>query len=119
MRTCESYKNLYYVQNFFLFSFPCMTINIDVSKINDIKKALRKPHVNADCIGCNSCTLISEKVFEIRDDGLSYVLPLENYEGHDVDDSIAACPVNAISWQEMDENGEYLHGVVEHKNIMK
>lgn len=37
-----------------------------------------------------------------------------SYENQDVDDSIAACPVNAISWQEADENWNYLNGLVEH-----
>jgi len=35
----------------------------------------------------------------------------------DVDDSIAACPVNAISWQSADENGEYIDGVHEHQDV--
>lgn len=96
-----------------------MNVSIDPEKIAEVKKKLRKPHVNAECIGCSACSQISDQVFEIRDDGLSYVVPRDTYEWHDVDDAIAACPVNAISWQEMDENGEYLHGVIEHKNITK
>jgi hypothetical protein len=35
----------------------------------------------------------------------------------DVDDAIAACPVNAISWQPTNEGGEYLNGVIEHRDI--
>jgi hypothetical protein len=35
----------------------------------------------------------------------------------DVDDSIAACPVNAISWQSADENGEYIDGFHEHQDV--
>jgi hypothetical protein len=44
------------------------------------------------------------------------VTSLSSYEWHDVDDSIAACPVNAISWQEVDENGDYLNGLKEHSD---
>jgi len=35
----------------------------------------------------------------------------------DVDDSISACPVNAISWQPSDEHGNYLAGIVEHQDV--
>ena len=56
-------------------------------------------------------------MFEFDDDGLSCVKSLANYENRDVDDSIAACPVNAISWQEADTDGKYTHGVVEHIDV--
>jgi ferredoxin len=58
------------------------------------------PYVNETCIGCSACVAISPEVFELNDDGKSEVVALENYEGFDVDDSIAACPVDAISWRE-------------------
>jgi ferredoxin len=80
-------------------------------------KKLRKPHVNSTCIWCSACTAISGDVFELNDDGLSCVKKRENYEGMDVDDSISACPVNAISWQQADENGEYVGGVKEHQDV--
>lgn len=76
----------------------------------------RKPHVNSTCIGCSACTAISGSVFELDENGLSCVMPLASYEGQDVDDSIAACPVNAISWQEVDQNGNYLNWLVEHSD---
>ncbi len=85
--------------------------------ISDNKKPIRKPHVNASCIWCSACTAISWDVFELDENGLSRVKICETYEGKDVDDSIAACPVNAISWQETDENGNYTNWVEEHKNI--
>lgn len=84
---------------------------------NALKGTIRKPHVNSACIGCSVCSAISGEVFTLNDDGLSIVLPLDNYDGHDVDDSIAACPVAAISWQEADENGNYLHGIKEHDDV--
>jgi ferredoxin len=80
-------------------------------------KKLRKPHVNSTCIGCSACTAISSQVFELDDEGLSRVKSCETYEWHDVDDSIAACPVNAISWQPTDESGNYLNGVEEHRDV--
>lgn len=78
---------------------------------------LRKPHVDSTCIGCSACTAISGTVFELDDDGLSCVWRLETYEGCDVDDSIAACPVNSISWQPMTPDGEYANGAIEHQDI--
>lgn len=78
---------------------------------------LKKPHVNSTCIGCSACVAISGEVFDIDDDGLSVVKPLDDYSGHDVDDSIVACPVSAISWQDADPaTGEYLNGVKEHED---
>lgn len=78
---------------------------------------LRKPHVNSTCIGCSACTAISGDVFELDDQGLSIVKKCETYEWMDVDDSISACPVNAISWQPTDEHGNYLPGIVEHQDV--
>jgi ferredoxin len=43
---------------------------------------------------------ISGDVFDLNDDSLSVVKELTNYENLWVDDSIMACPVNAISWKE-------------------
>ena len=87
------------------------------SQLSSLKWSIRKPHVNSTCIGCSACTAISGDVFEFDDDGLSCVKSLTSYENRDVDDSIAACPVNAISWQEANENGEYQNGVVEHIDV--
>ena len=38
-------------------------------------------------------------VYDLNDEGLSVVNELGNYENMSVDDSISACPVNAISWK--------------------
>lgn len=61
---------------------------------------IRVPHVNQDCIGCSACVAISPDVFDLNEEGKSEVIQRETYEGCDVDDSIAACPVDAISWKE-------------------
>lgn len=58
------------------------------------------PYVNETCIWCSACVAISPDVFELNDEGKSEVVALESYDGFDVDDSIAACPVDAISWRE-------------------
>jgi len=58
------------------------------------------PNVNETCIGCSACVAISPEVFELNDEGLSEVVYKEDYTGLDVDDAIAACPVDAISWTE-------------------
>ncbi len=84
---------------------------------NKLQWVLKKPHVNSTCIGCSACVSISSNVFELDDDGLSCVLPLDDYSGQDVDDSISACPVNAISWQEADSDGNYLGGIKEHEDV--
>ena len=57
------------------------------------------PDVNETCIGCSACVAISSDVFELDDEGKSVVKTCASYDGLDVDDAIAACPVDAISWQ--------------------
>lgn len=72
---------------------------IDPTKVTEITATLkRKPLVSNACIGCGACVAISGDVFELNDDGYSIVKELSDYDGKDVDDSIAACPVSAISW---------------------
>lgn len=69
-------------------------------QIKKLKEAnLRIPDVNSTCIGCSACVAISSDVFELNDEWLSVVKYLDNYENLWVDDSIMACPVNAISWK--------------------
>lgn len=69
-------------------------------QIKKLKEAnLRIPDVNSTCIWCSACVAISSDVFELNDEWLSVVKYLDNYEDLWVDDSIMACPVNAISWK--------------------
>jgi len=56
------------------------------------------PQVNESCIWCSACVAISDEVFELNEEGISEVIALENYDDKNVDDSIAACPVDAIIW---------------------
>jgi len=77
-----------------------MTI-ISEEKAQKLREAnIAVPYVNETCIGCSACVAISPDVFELNEDGKSEVIALDNYEGFDVDDSISACPVDAISWRE-------------------
>ncbi len=92
-------------------------MSISSDKISDLKKILRKPHVNSTCIGCSACVAISGNVFELDDEWLSRVRKCDSYEGQEIDDSILACPVNAISWQPTTENGEYINNTEEHIDI--
>ncbi len=57
------------------------------------------PDVNETCIWCSACVAISDEVFELDDEGLSTVQYCDNYDEKFVDDAIAACPVDAISWK--------------------
>lgn len=67
---------------------------------NKLKEAwVKVPVVNPSCIGCSACVAISPEVFELNDEWLSEVVALDSYEGKWVEDSIAACPVDAISWE--------------------
>lgn len=90
---------------------PSMNANLDI-----LKKAMKKPHVNSTCIGCGACAAIAGDVFDLNDMGLSCVKSLPEYPESDTDDAIAACPVSAISWQDADDNGEYLNGLKEHQD---
>ena len=90
---------------------------MNTDALNTLKKSLRKPHVNSTCIGCSACTAISGNVFELDGEWLSRVKNCDTYEWQDVDDSISACPVNAISWQVADEKGEYINGIREHEDV--
>lgn len=85
--------------------------------LSTLQNALRKAHVNSTCIGCSACVSISPEVFELDQDGMSHVRACSSYENKDVDDAISACPVNAISWQTMDESGNYTNGIIEHKDV--
>lgn len=60
---------------------------------------IRAPYVNETCIWCSACVAICPDVYDLDDNGLSVVKELWNYENMWVDDSISACPVNAISWK--------------------
>ena len=93
---------------------------IDQSKLQALKGIIKKPHVNSTCIGCSSCAVIAGDVFRMDDEWLSRVNDGVEYSEDEVNDAIAACPVNAISWQETDAATGcvgYSNGAVEHQDV--
>lgn len=62
-----------------------------------------KPIVNDSCIGCGTCESICPEVFKIEDknDRIIAVVHEADYVAHKdkIDESIGACPVQAISWE--------------------
>jgi len=55
-----------------------------------------------ECIGCGQCEQVSPEVFELRDDGLAYVVnekPGEDLMA-EIDEAIEECPTGAIVWED-------------------
>lgn len=77
-----------------------MSLLTDEQREKLLQAWVRAPYVNETCIGCSACVAISWDVFDLNDEGLSVVKECASYEDLWVDDSIMACPVNAISWKE-------------------
>jgi len=55
--------------------------------------------INEDkCIGCGVCASMLEQVYEMDDDkGVAVVKNYENVSKEDIEETIDACPVEAIS----------------------
>jgi ferredoxin len=51
------------------------------------------------CIGCGLCASMCPEVFELRDDGKSYVIRPEGCEEHDLKEIAEMCAVEAITIQ--------------------
>jgi ferredoxin len=58
------------------------------------------PYVNETCIGCSACVAISPDVFELNEEWKSEVIYSETYDKSNIEDSISACPVNSIGWEQ-------------------
>ena len=63
---------------------------------------MAKPVIDHDeFIGDGLCEQICPEVFELREDGLAYVInenPGEDLKGR-IDEAIEECPTGAISWE--------------------
>jgi len=56
------------------------------------------------CIGCTLCTQICPNVYAMQDDnGKSKAVNPSNDTEENIQKSIDACPVDAISWKEYEE----------------
>lgn len=74
-------------------------IILSEEKKEDLLKAwIKVPHVNDSCIGCGACVAISPEVFDLDEEGKSIVIDADFYDNSSVNDSISACPVDAIHW---------------------
>lgn len=63
---------------------------------------MAKPIVDEDvCIGCGTCESICPDVFKLTDDAKAHVQEAD-YEANkdEIQESIDACPVNCITWEE-------------------
>lgn len=66
---------------------------------------MKKLNVNEDaCIGCGACVAIDSTHFDFNEDGLSEVISNENILTDEVNNAIASCPTNAISYVEECDN---------------
>lgn len=54
------------------------------------------------CIGCGTCALLAPKTFKIDKNGKAEVISQTASPGKKVNEAIASCPVEAISYQEED-----------------
>jgi len=74
----------------------------DENAQNDSKK--KGAYVDpVTCIGCTLCTQICPNVYEMQDDGKSKAVNPSNDTEEKIQESIEACPVDAISWKDSDE----------------
>lgn len=74
-----------------------MTLLTEEQKEKLLGAGLKVPIVNESCIGCGACVAITPEVFEMNDEWMSVVIARDSYENTWVEDSIWACPVDAIS----------------------
>ena len=65
---------------------------------------MKKLIVNTEgCIGCGACVGIDPEHFDFNEEGLSHVISEENLDSSAIQDAIAACPVQVISLEEVQE----------------
>ncbi len=64
---------------------------------------MSKPIVSDSCIGCGTCEAVCPAVFKVEEVAGKMIaaVQLADYDGEKekIDEAIAACPVQAISWE--------------------
>ncbi|MCL6473240.1 MAG: ferredoxin [Firmicutes bacterium] len=63
---------------------------------------MRKPVIDHDeCIGDGICEQVCPEVFELRDDGLAYVIEgaVDDSLKDKIDEAISECPTDSIAWE--------------------
>jgi len=62
---------------------------------------IRVPRVDANlCLGCGLCVTTCPEVFELGDDGKSFVKNPHGCKTCNCEEAIDDCPAHAISWME-------------------
>jgi len=54
----------------------------------------------AKCIGCGTCVALSPKVFKMTDDGKAEIIDETADSKENIQNTIDACPVQAISYKD-------------------
>ncbi|MDP2860849.1 MAG: ferredoxin [bacterium] len=66
---------------------------------------MKKLKVNEEkCLGCGACVSLCPKVFKINENGKSAVIDSSGDTPENIETAIAACPVQAILWEEIVDN---------------
>jgi ferredoxin len=62
---------------------------------------MRRPEIDLSaCNGCGACIEVSPAVFSFNDLGFVQVADLDVYPEAEVDEAIALCPEDCITWEE-------------------
>ena len=66
---------------------------------------MKKLKVNTEgCIGCGACFGLDPEHFTSNEEGLSIVKSEKNIKDEEIENVINACPVNVISYEEIEES---------------
>ena len=76
-----------------------MSLLTDDQRIKLKEAWIKAPFVNDTCIWCSACVAISPEAFELNEEWISVVITQDSYNEESIENSISACPVDAISWK--------------------
>ena len=75
---------------------------------------MKKIEINKDiCLGCGACCGIDEEHFEFGEDGFPEAKTNENLESPDLISAIEACPVGAITIEEVETQEKVNNKILE------